>query len=114
MGPDKTPGSWDSARRAIRDAAIAAARHKRTLTYAEIQLVAYEATGLVLGGFLTGRMCGEVNRKDDRCMLSSIIVSNETGRPGSGFEPFARSWGFTEPLPTLQRRVFDHFAGGIG
>lgn len=110
MGPDKSPGEWATARIAIRAAVVGAARRQHTITYDEIRLVAYEATGMRLGYFMTGRMCAEQNRRCDGCLLSAIIVNSDTGRPGEGFEPFAAEQGFTEPLPTLQRRVFEHFS----
>jgi hypothetical protein len=110
MGPHKAPTAWAEARAAVREAVIAAAREGRTINYAEIQLVAYEATGFKLGNFMMGRMCMEVNRRSDDCLLSSIIVRTDTGLPGDGFEPFARSEGYTDPLSALQRAVFDRFA----
>ncbi|MBM3957962.1 MAG: hypothetical protein FJ313_07925, partial [Gemmatimonadetes bacterium] len=111
MGPVKTPREWAVACEAIREAAIAAARAGQTITYEAIHLVAYEATGLKLSFRMNGRMCMEINRGEDGCLLSSIIVRTDTGRPGDGFEPFARQSGFSDPLGVLQQAVFRHFGG---
>ena len=50
-----------------------------------------------------------INDKADGCLLSSIIVTADTGEPGAGFLPFARRSGFDVPVETLQRQVFDRF-----
>jgi hypothetical protein len=113
MGPNKTPREWAKAREAIRAAVIAAAREGHAITYEAVHLVAYEATGMKLGYRMNGRMCMELNRSSDACLLSSIIVRGDTGRPGDGFEPFAREAGFTDPLGILQKAVFAHF-GAVG
>lgn len=109
MGPLKTPREWAVAREAIREAVAAAARAGHTITYEAIHLVAYEATGLKLSFRMNGRMCMEINRGEDGCLLSSIIVRSDTGRPGDGFEPFARRSGFGDPLGVLQQEAFSRF-----
>lgn len=70
--------------------------------------VACEATGMRLGYFMTGRMCAEVNRRSDGCLLSAIIVNSDTGRPGEGFGPLAGEERLTDPLP-MQRHVHNPF-----
>jgi hypothetical protein len=109
MGPIKTPREWAVAREAIRAAVIAAARAGHTITYEAIGLVAYEATGMKVSFRMNGRMCMEINRGEDRCLISAIIVRADTGRPGPGFEPFAHQSGFTDPLGVLQQQVFARF-----
>jgi hypothetical protein len=109
MGPTKTPREWAMAREAIRAAAIATARGGHTITDDAIHLVAHEATGMKLGYRMNGQMCMELNRDSDGCLLSSIIVRHDTGRPGEDFGPFAREAGFTDPLGVLQQAVFAHF-----
>lgn len=47
-------------------------------------------------------------------MLSAIVVTGDTGRPGEGFEGFAADHGFTAPLATLQRQVFEAFGSEPG
>ena len=114
MGPLKTPAEWVKAREAIRSAVIASARAGHTITYEAIELVAHEVTGLKLGYRMVGRMCTEVNRAGDGCLLSSIIVRSDTGRPGHGFEPFAHEQGFLDPTGVQQQAVFRHFAARSG
>lgn len=112
MGPVKTPREWAAAREAVRAAVIAAARAGHTITYEAIELVAYEVTGMKLGYRVVGRMCMDINRASDGCLLSSIIVRSDTRRPGHGFEPFAREQGFTDPIGIQQQAVFKHFTRG--
>jgi hypothetical protein len=80
--------------------------------YEAIELVAHEVTGLKLSYRMVGRMCVEVNRGGDGCLLSAIIVRSDTGRPGHGFEPFAKEQGFTDPLGAQQQAVFKRFSEG--
>gem|GEM_PF-318625 len=112
MGPVKTPAEWAKAREAIRAAVIASARAGHTITYEAIELVAHEVTGLKLSYRMVGRMCMEINRGGDGCLLSSIIVRSDTGRPGQGFEPFAHEQGFLDPVGVQQQAVFRRFGSG--
>ncbi len=49
-----------------------------------------------------------VKRPGDGFLLSSIIVTVDTGKPGTGFLPFARRQGFDQSVATMQRHVFEH------
>jgi hypothetical protein len=55
-------------------------------------------------------LAANVNDQSDGCLFAAIIVKGDTGEPRAGFYPFARASGFDEPLCTLQRQVWDHFA----
>jgi len=102
MGPVATPDVWSTA--------VAAARHRRTITYGELRIAAYEATGMKVGHNQFAELAMSLNVKSDGCLLSAIIVRADTGGPGDGFVPYARSQGFDQPLASLQRQVFDHFS----
>lgn len=65
---------------------------------------------MTLGHSMFARMCEEINEDSDECLLSSWVVTQETGRPGSGFFDFARSKGYDLPLETLQRQVKERFS----
>lgn len=110
LGPESTPVEWDAAVEAARSVVIGAARRGEKITYGELRVAAYEATGMKVGHSMFGRLCMETNRASDQCLLSSIIVKTDTGEPGRGFVPYARSQGFDAPVETLQRMTFEHFA----
>lgn len=110
LGPEATPMEWSQAVEAARLVTIDAARRGNTITYGELRVAAFEATGMKVGHSMFGRLCMETNRHGDDCLLSSIIVKADTGIPGEGFAPYARSQGFSAPLETLQRQVFDQFS----
>jgi len=110
LGPIATPHEWDLAVAAARGVIIEAARRGETITYGELRVAAYEATGMKVGHNSFGRLAMETNRQSDGCLLSSIIVQASTGEPGTGFVPYARSQGFDAPLASLQRQVFQAFA----
>jgi len=112
LGPEATPVEWDKAVEAARTVAIAAARRGEKITYGELRVAAYEVTGMKVGHSMFGRLCMETNRASDQCLLSSIIVKVDTGEPGKGFLPYARSQGFDGPVETMQRATFQHFAAG--
>lgn len=110
LGSIATPHEWTIAVDAARQVTIDAARRGQTITYGELRVAAYEATGMKVGHNSFANLAMESNRKSDRCLLSSIIVRAEDGMPGDGFLPYARSQGFIEPLITIQRHVFEHFS----
>jgi len=110
LGPIATPHEWTVAVEAARQVAIDAARRGQTITYGELRVAAYEATGMKVGHNSFANLAMETNRKTDECLLSSIIVRAATGTPGDGFLPYARTQGFAEPLLTIQRGVFEHFS----
>ena len=70
---------------------IQAARSRWTITYDGLRLVAHEATGMRLGYIMTGRMCAEVNRWSDGCLLPAIIVNPVVSRLPSLRNPVT-SW----------------------
>ncbi len=107
LGPIATPHEWDLAVAAARAVTIEAARRGETITYGELRVAVFEATGMKIGHDSFGRLAMDTNRKADDCLLSSIIVQASTGQPGTGFLPYARSQGFDAPLDTLQRQAFD-------
>ncbi len=109
LGPIATPYEWDLAVAAARAVTIEAAKRGETITYGELRVAAYEATGMKVGHNSFGRLAMETNRKSDGCLLSSVIVQASTGEPGSGLLPYARSQGFDAPVETLQRQAFDSF-----
>ena len=111
MGPIATPYEWAKAVAAGRSVTIEAAAQRRTITYGELRIAAYEVTGMKVGHNQFAELAMSINNKADGCLLSSIIVKADTGDPGTGFLPFARRSGFDAPVKTLQRQVFDHFAG---
>jgi len=55
-------------------------RRGETLTYGELRIAAYEATGMKVCHNSFGRLALEANKKSDGCLLSSIIVQASTGR----------------------------------
>ena len=110
IGPVKTPDEWRRAGRIARNVTIEAARNRHTITYAELKLAVYETLGMLVGWSMFAELAMGVNRKADGVLLSSIIVHKDDGQPGDGFRPYALSQGFDDPVPTLQRLVFDHFA----
>ena len=109
LGPVATPYEWTQAVAAARAVTIEAARRGQTITYGELRMAAYEATGMKVGHNQYAQLAMGVNQPSDGCLLSSIIVQSDSGQPGSGFLPFARRQGFEEPLRTLQRHVFGYF-----
>jgi hypothetical protein len=109
LGSVATPHEWTQAVAAARAVTIEAARRKQMITYGELRMAAYETTGMKVGHNQFAQLAMEVNQASDGCLLSSIIVQSDSGQPGSGFLPFARSQGFDEPLRVLQRHVFEHF-----
>ncbi len=109
LGPVSTPHQWDQAVSAARVVAIAAAAQGRTLTYGELRVAAFKATGMKVGYSMYAQLAMSLNRKSDGCLLSAIVVQKDSGAPGDGFVPYARSEGFDEPVAVLQRRVFEHF-----
>ena len=109
MGPVSNPHEWGEAVAAARAVTIEAARHRRTITYGELRVAAYEATKMKVGHNSYADLAMSINDQADECLLSSIIVTADTGEPGAGFLPFARRSGFDAPVETLQRQVFDHF-----
>lgn len=111
LGPIKTPHDWGTAVDIAREIAIEAARRRSTITYGEVKLAIHEMLGKLVGWSMFAELAMSVNKESDGVLLSSIIVHKDDGMPGDGFRPYAASMGFDEPLPTLQRRVFDHFSG---
>lgn len=109
LGPLATPHEWTVAVDAARQVTIDAARRGETITYGELRVAAYEATGMKLGHSSFASLAMESNRKSDECLLSSIIVRASTGTPGDGFLPYARSQGFDRTVTSIQQQVFDHF-----
>ena len=109
LGPIATPGQWSDAVVAARQVTIAAARQGRTITYGELRVAAYKATGMKVGHNQYADLAMAVNSGDDGCLLSAIILEKGSGEPGGGFLPYARDQGFDEPVATLQRRVHEHF-----
>lgn len=109
IGPIKDEVPWANARRACRDYVIDSVRRDRRVNYDELRVLTYEVTGMTLGHSMFARMCMEINDATDDCLLSSWVVTQETGRPGSGFFDFARSKGYDLPLETIQGQVRDHF-----
>jgi hypothetical protein len=110
MGPVATPAEWTQAVAAARAVTIEAARHQRTITFGELRVAAYEATNMKVGHNSYAELAMSINDKADSCLLSSIIVRADTGKPGAGFLPFARRSGFDAPVTTLQRQAYDHFS----
>lgn len=110
LGAVGTPYEWSQAVAAARDVTIEAARRRQTITYGELRVAAYEATGMKVGHNQYAELSMNINDPSDDCLLSSIIVKADTGEPGAGLYPFARRSGFDAPLPTLQRQVWDYFA----
>ena len=110
LGSVSTPHEWDLAVAAARAVTIDAARRGKTITYGELRVAAYEATGMKVGHNSFANLAMETNKKSDGCLLSSIIVRAEDGMPGDGFLPYARTQGFSDPLAAIQRQVFEHFS----
>ncbi len=111
MGPVSKPHEWSLAVDAARAVTIEAARRRRKITYGELRVAAYETTGMKVGHNQFAELAMSINRPGDGCLLSSIIVTADTGEPGGGFLPYARSLGFDAPLATPQRQAMDRFAG---
>ncbi len=109
MGPVSTPHEWSPEVDAARAVSIEAARHSRTITYSELGVAAYEVTGMKVGHNQFAELAMSVDMPSDGRLLSSIIVTVDSGEPGAGFLPFARSRGFDQPARTMQRHVFEHF-----
>jgi hypothetical protein len=110
MGPVSTPHEWTEAVAAARAVVIEAAHRRRTVTYGELRLAAFETTGMKVGHNQYAELAMSINQRSDQCLLSAIIVQAASGEPGAGFLPYARSQGFDASLSTLQRQVFDCFA----
>ena len=111
VGPVKTPGTWREAVEIARMVTIAAARRRSTITYGEIRHAIIEELGHRVGHNQFAELVMSMNREArHRVLISSIVVQKGTGKPGSGFLPYARSQGIDLPLETMQRRVFDHFS----
>ena len=109
MGPVSTPHEWSIAVEAARAVSIEAARLEQTITYGELRVASYEATGMKVGHNQFAELAMSVNRTGDGCLLSSIIVTVDSGEPGAGFLPFAHRQGFDQPIRSLQRHVYEHF-----
>ncbi len=109
LGSVAMPQQWAQAVAAARQVAITAAQAGRTITYGELRVAAYRATGMKVGYSTYAQLAMSVNDKRDGCLLSAIIVQKDTGMPGDGFVPYARREGFDEPVAALQRRVYEHF-----
>ena len=111
LGPVATPIEWESALQAARDVVLEKASDGQLLTYGELQVASYHATGLKIGHSMYGRFCMELNQHDDHgCLISSIIVHQGTEDPGPGLIPYARSLGLDKSVKTLQGEVFATFA----
>lgn len=111
LGPIATPYEWKQALQAARNVVIETARRRETLTYAELQIAAVQASGKQIGYSMYGTFCMELNDPgQDRCLISSIIVGADTGKPGPGLLPFAKSIGFDKPLASLQADVYRTFS----
>jgi hypothetical protein len=111
LGPIATPHEWIVAVETARQVTIDAACRSQTITYGELRVAAYEATGMKVGHNSFANLAMETNRKTDECLLSSIIVRAATGTPGDGFLPYARSQGFDGTVTSIQGQVFSHFSG---
>jgi hypothetical protein len=109
LGPDKTPREWDTAVELARLVTIARAKRRDTITYGEIRWAIYDELKMLIGHSLFPTLMESVNRESDRVLLSSIIVTQDTGLPGEGFLPYATSMGFDLPVETLQRQVYENF-----
>jgi hypothetical protein len=105
LGPIANPYEWRRAADVAREVAIAAARDRSTITYGEIKLAVFRATGWLVGYSMFGSLVMETNRKDDGVPLSSIVVKKDSGVPGSGFADYVRGQGFDAPLETQQRQT---------
>jgi hypothetical protein len=111
LGPMATPHEWDQALQAAREVVLETARRRETLTYAELQIAAVQASGRQIGYSMYGTFCMELNHPgQDGCLISSIIVGADTGEPGPGLLPFAESVGFDGTLAELQADVYQTFA----
>lgn len=112
LGSIATQHEWNQALAAAREVVIEKARRGETLTYGELQVAAYRASGRKIGHSMYGTFCMELNRHgEDGCLISSIIVTVDTGDPGPGLIPFARSLGINKSIESLQRAVFEKFGG---
>ena len=61
LGPIATPHEWKQALQAARDVVIETARRRDTLTYAELQIAAVQASGKQIGYSMYGTFCMELN-----------------------------------------------------
>ena len=110
LGPVATQHEWTLALAAAREVVIGLARRGQTLTYGELQVAAHRGSGRKIGHSMYGTLCMELNHPgQDDCLISSIIVTADTGEPGPGLIPFARSVGMTGSIESLQRDAFKRF-----
>lgn len=109
LGPEKTPREWERAVELARLVTIARANRRDTITYGEIKWAIYDELKMLVGHSLFADLMEAVNEDSDGVLLSSIIVTQDTGKPGEGFLPYARSLGFDLPVENLQRQVYEHF-----
>ena len=111
LAPVADPSSWHDALQAARTVVLECARRGRTLTYGELQVAAVAGSHRKIGYSMYGEFCMDLNDYEaDGCLISSIIVTGDTGLPGPGLLPYARSVGIDLPVSTLQRQVFERFA----
>ena len=109
LGPAKTPQEWERAVELARLVTIARAKRRDTITYGEIEWAIYDELKMLVGHSMFPTLMEAVDQESDGALLSSIIVTQDDGKPGEGFLPYARSFGFDLPLEALQRQVYDHF-----
>ena len=113
IGPIKDEAEWERARRACRAHVIAAGAKGERVYYDELRVLTFDVTQMTLGHSMFGRMCAELNDPvDDGCVISALVVTQETGEPGPGFLEFAREQGYDLPLATLQRMAVEACQSG--
>lgn len=109
LGPDNTPRQWERAVELARLVTIARAKRRDTITYGEIKWALYEELKMLVDQSMFPTLMEAVNHGSDGVLLSSLIATRDTGKPGDGFLSYAANMGFDLPLATLQCRVYDHF-----
>jgi hypothetical protein len=109
LEPVQTPREWDRAVELARLVTIARAKRRDTITHGEVRWAIYDELKMLVDRSMFPTLMEAVNQQSDGVLVSSIIVTDDDGKPADGFLPYARSLGFDLPVEALQRQVYEHF-----
>lgn len=90
--------NWEAARQEMRDILIDCARQRQTITYGELsarmQTIHIPAHSYAMSGML--REIIDVDHRDERGILATLVVRKSDGRPGPGYFKSAIDRGLSD------------------